>query len=99
MNNEIGFFEWVDSSSDSFLLTITDAVIYVFFDLWIYIINGLDFSWDDGYVPVCYGIMSRSISTIWHNDFDNDIISRIKRQVSVVEFYIILYNNTDKDTL
>ena len=37
------FYEWDDSSSDSFLLTINTAVIHMFYDLWIYIINGFEF--------------------------------------------------------
>ena len=36
-------YEWVDSSSGSFLLTINAAVIYMFYDLWIYIINGFKY--------------------------------------------------------
>ena len=36
-------YEWVDSSSDSFLLTINAAVIYMLYDVWIYIINGFEY--------------------------------------------------------
>ena len=72
--------EWVDPSSDSFLLTFTAADIYMFLDLRIYIINGFEyvFSWDDGYVNVCSGILSMSRSTIWHHNFDKDVILRIQ---------------------
>ena len=50
-----GFF----ISSDPFELTINAAVIYMFYDIWIYIINGFEcvFLWEDGQVPVCVGIM------------------------------------------
>ena len=36
-------YKWFDSWSDSFLLTINAAVIYMFHDLWIYIINDFEY--------------------------------------------------------
>ena len=33
---------------------------------------------------------------VWHHIFDNDIILRVQQQFQVVEFFIILYLNTDK---
>ena len=59
-----------------FVLTITAAVIYMFFDMWIYITNGFEyiFKRDDSYVHVCVGMMHISRQTIWHHNFDNNTI-------------------------
>ena len=60
----------------------------MFYDLWIYIINGFEYVFNGKTVSYRYmlGWCLCEDKTIWQHNFDNNIILRIQQKLQVVEF-------------